>query len=132
MNIPKRTILALVISTASLGAFAQQHQVPAATGTAPAPAQGPMMGGGRPGMPMMQGGQGGMPMMGGPQRGMPMMQQRQGMPMMQGGMPMMQGKGGGMPMMQQMQAHRKLMEQRLENIQKLLEELVALQKQGAR
>jgi len=62
--------------------------------------------------------------------GMPMMQQgngSSGQPQSghMGGMPMMQGMGDRM---QKMQAHMKTMEQRLENIQKLLEQLVALQK----
>lgn len=81
----------------------------------------PMMGGGHRGMPMMHGGQSGIPMMGGKHRGMPMHGGQDGMPMMGNRQMMMQHKRA------MMHAHMQGVEQRLANIEALLQQLVEFQ-----
>lgn len=136
MKAPTKLIPAIVLA-ASLSLSFSASAEDASTGMS-SPQQGaiPMT----RGMPMMQGGQGGMPMMGNQQGGMPMMGpgaggQRMGM---MGGPCAHQGSGqhgkmNGMQMMQErqamMQAHMQKMENHMANIERLLEQLVAQQKQ---
>jgi hypothetical protein len=126
MKARTKLIPAIILAASLPLTFTASAQDPSTGMSSPQQGAMPMM----RGMPMMQGGQGGMPMMGpgtGGQRmgmmGGPCAHQGSGQ----------QGKMDRMQMMQErramMQAHMQKMENHMANIERLLEELVAQQKQ---